>query len=335
MVQYGVRQVAESLQQMTSVERILQYTDLEPVSELPPNTWISHPATKRLNFPSKQEFSPPDKPPADWPRTGKVSFQNMSLRYDPKGPPTLKNLRIEIQAGWKVGVVGRTGAGKSSLISALFRLSHIDGIIEIDNINTALITLESLRSKVSIIPQDPVLFSESVRYNLDPFGLYSDDQMWCALDDVELKGSIESLDYRVTEGGANFSVGQRQLICLARAILRNNKVLVLDEATANVDPQTDALIQKTIRDTFQKYTVITVAHRLHTVMDSDRILVMEAGSAKEFDAPHILLETENGIFKSMVEATGAQECESLKKIAEQKYNESTVRTIAANGKVSS
>lgn len=282
-----------------------------------------------------QEYSPPDKPPADWPRTGKVKFHNMSLRYDPNGTPILKNLRIEIQPGWKVGVVGRTGAGKSSLISALFRLSHIDGIIEIDSINTASIELNSLRSKLSIIPQDPVLFSESVRYNLDPFGLYSDDELWRALDDVELKDSIESLDYRITEGGANFSVGQRQLICLARAILRNNKVLVLDEATANVDPQTDALIQKTIREKFKRYTVITVAHRLHTVMDSDRILVMEAGSAKEFDAPHILLEIENGMLRNMVEATGAQECEMLKKIAEQKYNESPVETIAASRKVGS
>lgn len=320
MVQYGVRQVTESMQQMTSVERILQYTDLEPVSNFVTHFPRNRRPLTRTCF--SQEFSPPDKPPADWPRNGKVKFHNMSLRYDPNGAPILKNLHIEIQPGWKVGVVGRTGAGKSSLISALFRLTHIDGIIEIDNINTASISLESLRSKVSIIPQDPVLFSESVRYNLDPFGLYSDDELWRALDDVELKGAIESLDYRVTEGGANFSVGQRQLICLARAILRNNKVLVLDEATANVDPQTDALIQRTIREKFQKYTVITVAHRLHTVMDSDRILVMEAGLAKEFDAPHILLEMDNGILRNMIEATGPQESEMLKKIATQNYNES-------------
>lgn len=161
----------------------------------------------------------------------------MSLRYDPNGAPVLKNLRLEIQSGHKIGVVGRTGAGKSTLIAALFRLTKIDGIIEIDDINTETISLNSLRSKVSIIPQDPVLFSESVRYNLDPFGNYSDDLMWQALESVELKSKIESLDYHVTEGGANFSVGQRQLMCLARAILRNNKVLVLDEATANVDPQ--------------------------------------------------------------------------------------------------
>lgn len=245
----------------------------------------------------------------------------MSLRYDPKGQPTLKNLRLEIQSGFKVGVVGRTGAGKSSLIAALFRLTHIDGIIEIDDINTETISLESLRAKISIIPQDPVLFSESVRYNLDPFGSYTDDAMWRALEEVELKSMIESLDYRVTEGGANFSVGQRQLICLARAILRNNKVLVLDEATANVDPQTDALIQKTIRDKFRDYTVITVAHRLHTVMDSDRILVMEAGSAKEYDIPYKLLQMNDGILRSMVEATGPQECEHLRKIAEAKHLE--------------
>lgn len=247
----------------------------------------------------------------------------MSLRYDPNGAPVLKNLRLEIQSGHKVGVVGRTGAGKSTLIAALFRLSKIDGIIEIDDINTETISLDSLRSKVSIIPQDPVLFSESVRYNLDPFGSYNDDLMWQALESVELKAMIESLDYRVTEGGQNFSVGQRQLMCLARAILRNNKVLVLDEATANVDPQTDALIQKTIRNKFKNYTVITVAHRLHTVMDSDRILVMEAGYAKEYDIPYKLLKMENGILRGMVDATGPQESEHLKQIAEGKFRELT------------
>lgn len=283
------------MQHMISVERIIQYTDLEP------------------------EQSLSDVSPVDWPQNGKVKLNDMSLYYDRAAPAVLKNLRLEIQPGWKVGVVGRTGAGKSSLISALFRLAPIDGIVEVDNIDTATISLESLRTSLSIIPQDPVLFSESVRYNLDPFGKYSDDQLWRSLEDVELKSSVESLDFQVTEGGANFSVGQRQLICLARAILRNNKVLVLDEATANVDPQTDSLIQKTIREKFANYTVITVAHRLHTVMDSDRILVMDAGTAKEFDHPFILLGMENGILRNMVEATGPQESELLKNIAEKSF----------------
>lgn len=229
--------------------------------------------------------------------------------------PILVNLNIEIEAGWKVGIVGRTGAGKSSLISALFRLSFVDGGIAIDDIDTGTISLEVLRTKVSIIPQDPVLFSATIRVNLDPFQLYSDDALWRSLADVELKSSIDSLEFMVTEGGSNFSVGQRQLICLARAILRNNKVLVLDEATANVDPQTDALIQRTIRDKFKECTVLTVAHRLHTVMDSDRILVMDAGSAKEFDYPHLLLAHEDGFLRNMVDATGPHESESLKKIA--------------------
>lgn len=295
MVQYGVRQSAESAQQMTSVERVLQYTDLE------------------------QEPKPDIEPPPSWPNNGHVQFRGMSLRYDPSDAPTLINLNVDIQPGWKVGIVGRTGAGKSSLIGALFRLSCIEGTIEIDDIDTGTIRLDSLRSKVSIIPQDPVLFSATIRNNLDPFHLYSDDALWRVLADVELKSAIDSLEFMVTESGANFSVGQRQLICLARAILRNNRVLVLDEATANVDPQTDALIQRAIRVKFRECTVLTVAHRLHTVMDSDRILVMDAGRAVEFDYPHVLLQRADGILRNMVDATGPQESESLKRVAQNAY----------------
>lgn len=243
----------------------------------------------------------------------------MSLRYDPIEPPTLVDLNIEVSAGWKVGIVGRTGAGKSSLISALFRLAQIEGQILIDGIDTGTISLDTLRSKVSIIPQDPVLFSASIRNNLDPFNRYSDDELWQSLGAVELRSSIQTLDFMVTESGANFSVGQRQLICLARAILRNNRVLVLDEATANVDPQTDALIQRTIRERFADCTVLTVAHRLHTVMDSDRIMVMDAGRVREFDWPHVLLQRDGGTLRDMVEATGAQEALSLKQVAAETY----------------
>ncbi|EDW66850.1 ATP-binding cassette sub-family C member 4 [Drosophila virilis] len=291
MVQYGVRQVAESLQQMTSVERVLQYTELE------------------------QETASRGKEPSQhWPTLGQVELRDMSCRYDPNGSAVLKHLSLTIEPGWKVGIVGRTGAGKSSLIGALFRLAYIEGGIYIDDIETGSISLETLRTRISIIPQDPVLFSATIRYNLDPFERYSDAELWRALEDVELRAAIPGLDFMVTERGSNFSVGQRQLLCLARAILRNNKVLVLDEATANVDPQTDALIQRTIRVKFQQCTVLTVAHRLHTVMDSDRIIVMDAGNAVEFDVPHLLLKKSQGVLRQMVEATGG-EAEALKSVA--------------------
>ncbi|XP_055540970.1 probable multidrug resistance-associated protein lethal(2)03659 isoform X2 [Wyeomyia smithii] len=295
MVQYGIRQTAESMQQMTAVERVIQYTEVP------------------------SENNPPKVPPSDWPWKGQIEFQNMTLRYDCDGAPILKNLDLTIAPTWKVGIVGRTGAGKSSLIGALFRLAPIEGKILIDGIDSGVVTLESLRSKISIIPQDPVLFSATIRYNLDPFNLYDDDSLWKAINEVELRSAVSGLDYMVTESGTNFSVGQRQLICLARAILRNNKILVLDEATANVDPQTDALIQRTIREKFKDCTVLTVAHRLHTVMDSDRILVMDAGKAREFDAPHVLLQREESVLRNMVDATGPSESESLKRIAAETY----------------
>lgn len=266
-----------------------------------------------------QEEQPKSQPPASWPHNGRIEFKHMSLRYDPNDPPTLVNLSIDIAPGWKVGIVGRTGAGKSSLISALFRLAQIEGAILIDDIDTATIPLDILRAKLSIIPQDPVLFSASIRNNLDPFNRFSDDELWQSLGAVELRSAIPTLDFMVTESGANFSVGQRQLICLARAILRNNRVLVLDEATANVDPQTDALIQRTIRERFSACTVLTVAHRLHTVMDSDRIMVMDAGRIREFDWPHVLLQRDGGVLRDMVEATGVQEAQNLKQIAAGTY----------------
>ncbi|XP_012146800.2 ATP-binding cassette subfamily C member 4 [Megachile rotundata] len=318
MLQHGMRQTAETIAQMTSVERILQFTQLE----------------KEGPF----ESEPNKKPSTQWPSDGGITFDHVYLRYADSMPPVLKDLCFVIRPGEKVGIVGRTGAGKTSLISALFRLTKLEGAIYIDNIDTKEVGLHDLRKKISIIPQEPILFSATLRDNLDPFHNFDDATLWAALEDVELKASVSSLDYYVEQGGANFSVGQRQLICLARAILRNNKILLLDEATANVDPTTDSLIQKTIRQKFKNCTVLTIAHRLNTIMDSDEVLVMDHGQAVEFDHPYILLKNESSYFSSMVKETGKTMAEQLRNIAKEAYNnvsnntESQLSPHTGNGK---
>ncbi|XP_043465526.1 ATP-binding cassette sub-family C member 4-like [Leptopilina heterotoma] len=316
LIQWGMRQSAEAANQLMSVERVLEYVELPPEPNLRDKGVISK---------KKMKQTLPDSfvtPPSNWPNMGNIAFKNMYLRYSDDDPPVLKGVNLVIHRSEKVGIVGRTGAGKSSLIAALFRLAKIDGVIEIDNIDTGTVCLEDLRQQISIIPQDPVLFSGTIKRNLDPFNEFSDSLLWEALDEVELKeaiAAVNGLDSRVSDRGGNFSVGQQQLICLARAILRNNRILMLDEATANVDPQTDALIQRTIRTKFASCTVLTVAHRLNTIMDSDKVLVMDRGRMAEFDHPHILLQNQYGQFTSLVRETGRAMFDQLCKVAERAY----------------
>ncbi|XP_059143339.1 multidrug resistance-associated protein 1-like [Physella acuta] len=278
-----VRMTSDLETNIVAVERIKGYT--ETPSEA---AWIN----------------PFRRPLASWPQEGAVSFINYKTRYRPGLDLVLKGLNCEIKGGEKVGIVGRTGAGKSSMTVALFRLIEAaSGSIVIDNTSISDIGLHDLRSKITILPQDPVLFSGTLRMNLDPFDSYSDAMIWQALEHAHLKTFVEEvsggLSYECGEGGQNLSVGQRQLVCLARSLLRKTKILVLDEATAAVDMETDDLIQKTIRTEFKDCTVLTIAHRLNTIMDYDRIMVLDQGEIKEMDSPTNLLENKSSLFYGM------------------------------------
>ncbi|XP_055852953.1 multidrug resistance-associated protein 1 isoform X7 [Episyrphus balteatus] len=244
------------------------------------------------------------KTPQGWPQEGRVVFEDYKVRYREGLDLVLRGVSFDIRGGEKVGIVGRTGAGKSSLTLSLFRIIEAaGGRILIDGVDIATLGLHMLRSRLTIIPQDPVLFSGTLRMNLDPFQKNSDDEIWTALELSHLKtfvkGMTAGLNHEISEGGENLSVGQRQLVCLARALLRKTKVLVLDEATAAVDLETDDLIQKTIRSEFKDCTVLTIAHRLNTILDSDKVIVLDRGEIIEFDSPASLLEDKNSAFHSM------------------------------------
>ncbi|XP_036307045.1 ATP-binding cassette sub-family C member 3 isoform X1 [Pipistrellus kuhlii] len=270
-------------------------------------------AVERVKEYSKTETEAPwvvegSRPPAGWPTKGEVEFRNYSVRYRPGLDLVLKDLSLRVRGGEKVGIVGRTGAGKSSMTLSLFRLLEAaGGEIRIDGLNVADIGLHDLRSQLTIIPQDPILFSGTLRMNLDPFSNSSEEDIWRALELSHLKSFVSSqpagLDFQCSEGGENLSVGQRQLVCLARALLRKSRILVLDEATAAIDLETDDLIQATIRTQFESCTVLTIAHRLNTIMDYTRVLVLDKGTVAEFDSPTNLIAA-RGIFYGMARDAG-------------------------------
>ena len=243
--------------------------------------------------------------PESWPASGRLQLSNLTVRYRQDLDPVLTDLSLTLEAGERVGVVGRTGAGKSSLTLALFRVLEAEaGEVTLDGENIAGLGLQKLRRSITIIPQDPVLFSSTLRFNLDPSKEHPDQRILECLQLAGLGDAGSDLDMEVQERGENFSVGQRQLICLARALLRSSKLLVLDEATAAVDPDTDAVVQRTVREHFQGCTVVTIAHRLNTVLDSDRVLVLEAGRVKEIGTPNQLLDDSNSALFSLAAHAG-------------------------------
>ncbi|XP_062886763.1 ATP-binding cassette sub-family C member 3 isoform X1 [Mobula hypostoma] len=282
-----VRMTSDLESNIVAVERVKEYS--ETATEAP---W-------------EIEANRPDK---SWPEMGKVEFKGYCVRYREGLDLVLKNLNLSISGGEKVGIVGRTGAGKSSMTLCLFRIIEAaEGEICIDGIKIADIGLHDLRSRLTIIPQDPVLFSGSLKMNLDPFDQYSDEEVWSVLELSHLKQYVHNLpaglEHECSEGGENLSVGQRQLVCLARALLRKTRILILDEATAAVDLETDDLIQSTIRTQFENCTVLTIAHRLNTIMDYNRVLVLDKGEIAEFDSPSNLI-AQKGIFYSMAKDAG-------------------------------
>jgi ABC-type multidrug transport system fused ATPase/permease subunit len=283
-----VRMMAQIEAQMNSVERVLDYTNNIP-QEAP-------------------EIQPDNDPkPGEWPKEGEIVLKHASMRYR-DGPLVLKDVSLTIKGGEKIGVCGRTGSGKSSLMTLIFRICELEpdgGKLVIDEMDTSTIGLVPLRTNLSIIPQDPVLFSNTVRYNIDPFESATDEEIWETLRKVQMDEVVQELPMglqeQVSEGGDNFSQGQRQLMCIARSLIRKPKILVMDEATASIDNATDGLIQDMIRVNFKDATVLTIAHRLNTIMDSDRVLVLDDGNVAEFDTPHALLQQEGSLFRSMVE----------------------------------
>jgi ATP-binding cassette subfamily C (CFTR/MRP) protein 1 len=259
--------------------------------------------------------------PENWPAKGKLEIVDLSMKYRENLPLVLNKISFTVSPGQKIGICGRTGSGKSSMFVALFRIVEPQpgSKVLLDGVDLSTLGLRDLRSKMAMIPQDPFMFAGTVRTNLDPFEEHTDEEVWSVIEKVGLKNTIDSaakqLDMEVIDNGSNFSLGQRQLLCMGRALLRNSRVLMMDEATASVDMDSDALIQKTVREAFSECTTLTIAHRLNTIMDSDKILFLDSGKVSEYDDPQTLLKNATGDFSRLVEKSGKTQEKNLKRIA--------------------
>ena len=305
-VGYLTSMTADIEASFSSIERIKEFTEKVPQE-------------REVTYSLPDGPNPP--PSESWPSRGEVIFCNASLRYRDNLPLVLDNISLAMPPGSKVGIVGRTGSGKSTMLLALFRMVELaSGSISIDGIDISTLSMDDLRSKITIIPQDPLLFQGTIRSNLDPFHHSNTDEIWSVLDRVGLRERIEKdsrgLEGAVANNGSNFSVGQRQLLCLARALLKRCKVLLLDEATASVDFECDTMIQQTIRREFATCTVLTIAHRLATVVDSDLVCVLDHGVVIEYESPARLLEREDSAFAKMVRKLGDEQFAALKAVAD-------------------
>ncbi|KAA6390531.1 MAG: putative Multidrug resistance-associated protein [Streblomastix strix] len=334
-----VQQFVELESKMTSFDRIHFYSSKLPQEKsyfgkkvkYGQGKWASEedaPEDAKFDLNGQLEITPDNQ----WPEYGMVQFDNISFRYRSGLPYVLKDVNFIFKGGEKIGVCGRTGAGKTSLLFALFRLVELDpalqpsiidvntgfpievdkaeepnkGRVLIDGIDISKVDLSRVRRSIAIIPQDPTLFTGTLRYNLDIANRCNDDKIWEILNMVEMNEVVASLplglDTQVAEGGSNFSAGQRQLVCFGRAILNNCRIVVMDEATASVDVETDAKIQRTIREQFVDQTVFVIAHRLNTIMNSDRIMVMSEGRVAEIDSPQNLKSNVDSAFNGLIQS---------------------------------
>lgn len=324
---WSVRQATEAESQMSAIEQLAEYSDAppHPQEESQPEEADDEERENSRGLVTKgflrhiaRGRSHHARP---WPSRGRIRFSDVWMRYRPELPPVLRGVTFDVEPGWKVGILGRTGSGKSTTVSALFRITELErGRITIDGKDIASLRLDALRSSLGMIAQSPTLFSGTIRSNLDMAGVHSDAAVAAALSvsglrDTASHGDVFTLDTVVTEGGASLSLGQRQLLCLGRVLLRGSKVCVLDEATSAVDAETDSRMGATIAEHLADHTVLIVAHRLGTVMHCDRICVMDNGTVAEYDTPLALLARPDSLLSALVAETGPETAAHLRALA--------------------